>query len=91
MNLSRRQIDLLSKAFKEDPRIGAAYLMGSVLREHFRKESDLEMHLRAMTGFRNIALHEYREIDKEILRVIAMEGWKDLVQFCTALGLRIEP
>ena len=51
----------------------------------------LEKHLRAMTGFRNVAIHEYRELDKAILHVIARDGWKDLVQFCKALGLRIEP
>lgn len=52
---------------------------------------ELETHLRAMTGFRNVAIHEYRDLDKAILHVIAREGWKDLVQFCRHLGLRIEP
>lgn len=52
---------------------------------------ELEKHLRAMTGFRNVAIHEYRELDKSILHVIAQHGWKDLVQFCGCLGLNIEP
>jgi uncharacterized protein YutE (UPF0331/DUF86 family) len=47
--------------------------------------------LKAMTGFRNIAVHQYQEIDKEILHHIAKEGWKDLVAFCTHLGLKIDP
>lgn len=51
----------------------------------------LETHLRAMTGFRNMAIHEDRDLDKAILHVIAREGWKDLVQFCRHLGLKIEP
>ncbi len=47
--------------------------------------------LKAMTGFRNIAVHQYQEIDNEILHHIAKEGWKDLVVFCTHLGLEIDP
>ena len=51
----------------------------------------LGQRLRAMTGFRNVAVHEYQEIDKDILHHIAREGWKDFVEFCQALGLRIQP
>ena len=176
MSLTPIQRNLLSEKLKPDPRIIAAYLMGSVLKAHFRIDSDidlailpapdkeislmarlelaaelsaildhpvdiglldtqdliyakeaaidlamhlvaegrlrmpknsgdaftlirkagiipqaLEKHLRAMTGFLNVAIHEYRELDKAILHVIARDGWKDLVQFCKALGLRIEP
>ena len=46
--------------------------------------------LRAMTGFRNVAIHEYQELDTEILRYIATEGFNDLTRFCTALGLTIK-
>ncbi len=46
--------------------------------------------LRAMTGFRNVAIHEYLELDTEILHYIATEGFNDFVRFCTALGLTIE-
>ena len=51
----------------------------------------LEKHLRAMTGFRNVAIHEYQELDKSILHIIARDGWKDLVEYAAALGLHIEP
>ena len=51
----------------------------------------LAQRLCAMTGFRNVAVHEYQEIDKDILHHIAKEGCKDLVEFCQALGLRIQP
>ena len=44
-----------------------------------------------MTDFRNIALHQYQEIVNEIVHHIAKEGWKDLVVFCTHLGLKIDP
>lgn len=47
--------------------------------------------LKAMTGFRNIAVHQYQEIDIEVLQHIAKDGWKDFVEFCHDLGLEIEP
>lgn len=47
--------------------------------------------LKAMTGFRNIAVHQYQEIEIEILQHIAEKGWKDFVEFCIDLGLKIDP
>jgi uncharacterized protein YutE (UPF0331/DUF86 family) len=52
---------------------------------------DLESRLRAMTGFRNVAIHQYQEMDVRILHLIASQGWRDLVAFCRALGLKIMP
>ena len=49
-----------------------------------------ERAMRAMTGFRNVAVHQYQELDLEVLRYIAETGWRDLVSFCAAFGLRIE-
>ena len=46
--------------------------------------------LRAMTGFRNVAIHEYQELDMDILHYIANDGFNDLSRFCTALGLTID-
>ena len=45
----------------------------------------------AMTGFRNIAIHEYQTLDMQILRAIATERWQSLVKFCRELGMNIEP
>ncbi len=45
--------------------------------------------LRAMIGFRNIAVHEYQTLDNEILKYIASEGYKDFIEFCKQLGLKI--
>ena len=45
----------------------------------------------AMTGFRNIAVHEYQELDPAILRRIAEHDWKHLVTFCRELGITIQP
>lgn len=45
----------------------------------------------AMTTFRNIAVHEYRELDLSVLRLIAETRWTSLVDFCRELGLSIRP
>ena len=45
--------------------------------------------LRAMTGFRNVAIHEYQELDLEILHYIAIEGHRDFIRFCETAGVRI--
>lgn len=131
MNLSRRQIDLLSGAFQQDSRIAAAYLMGSVLKEHFRGQSDVDIAVLPAVGTKmslmerlaiaaelsdivcrsvDIGLLDTQDLiyakeaiidglcifcrDKYarlIFDMIAQEGWKDLVHFCKALGLRVEP
>lgn len=46
--------------------------------------------LRAMTGFRNVAIHEYQELDIDILHYIAKDGLGDFIKLCAALGLNIE-
>ena len=51
----------------------------------------LEDAMRRMTGFRNIAIHQYQEMDNAVLRHIAEQGWRDLVAYCEALGLRVAP
>ena len=52
---------------------------------------EIAQRLKAMTGFRNIAVHQYRDIDTDILHHIAQEGWKDWVAFCISLGIKIDP
>lgn len=52
---------------------------------------ELSLRLKAMTGFRNIAVHQYQEIDNTILAHIAEEGWKDLTELCSSLGIKIAP
>jgi uncharacterized protein YutE (UPF0331/DUF86 family) len=37
--------------------------------------------LKEMTGYRNIAIHQYQEIERDILHHIAKEGWKDFIKF----------
>ncbi len=45
--------------------------------------------LRGMTGFRNVAIHEYQEMDGSVLHWIAREGWRDWVRLARALGVHI--
>ena len=45
--------------------------------------------LRAMTGFRNVAIHEYQELDLEILHYIAKDGYRDFIRFCSVQGISI--
>lgn len=45
--------------------------------------------LQGMTGFRNVAIHEYQALDRSVLRWIADKGWQDWIEFCQVLGLAI--
>lgn len=54
-------------------------------------DGPLAARLAAMTGFRNIAIHQYQEIDPEVIRSILSGGWRDLVQLCYSLGVHIVP
>lgn len=54
-------------------------------------DSKLARRLAGMTGFRNIALHQYQQIDPRVIHFIVQEGGNDLVSFCSVLGLHIKP
>ena len=62
-----------------------------LLRAARRLDPTLASRLAGMTAFRNIAIHEYQQLDPGIIHFIMREGWKDLVAFCRAFGLTIEP
>jgi uncharacterized protein YutE (UPF0331/DUF86 family) len=62
-----------------------------ILRQNGYIAKELELKLRGMVGFRNIAIHQYQELELNVLKWIAEDGWRDLVLFCAALDLRIEP
>ncbi len=42
-----------------------------------------------MTGFRNIVIHEYQEMDMEIVRAIAEKEYNSLIDFCREFGISI--
>jgi uncharacterized protein YutE (UPF0331/DUF86 family) len=43
----------------------------------------------SMTGFRNIAVHEYQTLDMSVVHYISNEGYKSLIEFCSEIGIRI--
>ena len=45
----------------------------------------------AMTGFRNIAIHEYQALDLTILKRIATDDWRGLLVFARECGLSLNP
>ena len=42
-----------------------------------------------MTGFRNVAIYEYQELEIDILRAIAEKEYKSLISFCREAGVEI--
>jgi len=50
-------------------------------------DSPLARSLQGMTGFRNVAIHEYQALDHGVVKWIVRDGWKDWIRFCRALGL----
>ena len=44
----------------------------------------------SMTGFRNVAIHEYQELELEILHAVAKKEYKSLIFFCREAGVDIE-
>lgn len=60
-------------------------LKADVISEHVTRR------MQAMTGFRNVVVHEYQQLDLDILRSIAESSQQDFMQFCRELGLTIAP
>lgn len=62
-----------------------------LLQQAGKIDNKLASRLIGMTGFRNIAIHQYQEIEPGVIHYIMKDGWKDFVIFCKALSIRIEP
>ena len=52
-----------------------------LMREAGYITEDIRKNMAAMTGFRNIAIHEYQQMDMSILRHIAESRWQSLVDY----------
>ncbi len=46
--------------------------------------------LRKMVGFRNIAVHNYQELDQAVLSLVVEKGFNDFIKFCNELGVKIQ-
>lgn len=42
-----------------------------------------------MCGFRNILIHQYQDLDTDLLHDVASKHWQDLDVLCKAFGLKI--
>ncbi|MEO8587103.1 MAG: DUF86 domain-containing protein [Acidobacteriota bacterium] len=62
----------------------------TLLEKAGRLDGGLAASLRAMVGFRNVAVHEYQKLSVDILRTIVESRGADSLAFCAALGLRIK-
>lgn len=51
----------------------------------------LSISLRGMVGFRNIAVHQYEQMDMNVLRWVVESGHLDWVRLGEALGVAIRP
>ena len=63
----------------------------SLLYQAGKLDNDLAARLSNMTGFRNIAIHQYQDIEPAVIHHIMGGGWRDLVALCMALNLKIKP
>jgi len=51
---------------------------------------DLTKRMESMVGFRNIAIHDYQTIDKDILKSILVKNLRDLEDFYTIILLHFK-
>ena len=63
----------------------------TLLEQAGKVDAALTSRLAGMTGFRNIAIHQYQKLDLDIVHYIMRDGYQDFIDLCTALGLRISP
>ncbi len=56
-----------------------------LLAEHGAIEAELAGKLKAMVGFRNVAVHEYQKLDLDILKNIIVHNLVDLTEFTRIL------
>lgn len=54
-----------------------------------RLDRSLSERMVGMCGFRNVLIHQYQELDMDLLHEIASGGWKDLDALCQAFGLEV--
>ncbi len=52
-------------------------------------DRELSDRMIGMCGFRNVLVHQYQELEVDILHQVADERWRDLVALCQAFGLKI--
>lgn len=61
----------------------------TILEQHKVVEPDLADRLRKMSGFRNIAVHDYQTLDPGILEAIVASHLTDLEEFADAIKVAV--
>ena len=54
-------------------------------------DSGLSSALQGMVGFRNVAVHQYEQMDMNVLRWVVESGHRDWIRLGEALGVAIRP
>jgi uncharacterized protein YutE (UPF0331/DUF86 family) len=62
----------------------------ALLADHRLISGDLSEELQKMVGFRNLAVHNYQDLDQAILSFVAEKGYRDFISFCNVLGIKIK-
>ena len=52
-----------------------------ILEENKIIDANMSKNMQGMVGFRNIAVHDYKEIDEDILKDVIENHLKDLIEF----------
>ena len=50
---------------------------------------ELALRMSNMVGFRNIAIHQYQDLETEVIHFIMQHGIQDIIAFATTMHLRI--
>lgn len=95
LNLTRAVqlcVDMAAHILTDTPRT-APHSMGEAferLAEHGVIDRDLASRMRSAVGFRNVAIHNYRRIDWEIVHAITSEDLGDFRRFATAIAEHVD-
>ena len=60
-----------------------------LLADHDLIPKELSISLQKMVGFRNIAVHNYQELDQAVLSFVVKKGFNEFIEFCKSLGVKI--
>lgn len=62
-----------------------------ILRQSGILGEDTSRNIQAMVGFRNIAIHQYQDLEPEVIRHISETGWQDFCTYFQELGILLHP
>jgi len=60
-----------------------------LLYSHRRITESVKNCMKGMVGFRNVAIHEYNELDQSVVKWITSDGLRDIQQFLSEIGVTI--